>query len=65
MATLLAKRLDALEQMMGATASLAVGRVCPVCQASVALDDTGPCASHRPLRKAQQTIVVMFVRPAE
>ena len=61
---MLARRLDALEQMMGATDSLAIGRQCPSCNAHVALDDSGPCASHRPLLAAEQTIVVTFVAPA-
>ena len=65
MATLLAKRIDALEQMMGATDSLAIGRVCPDCQAHVVLDDAGPCASHRPLRSAEQVLLVSFVAPAK
>lgn len=61
----LLKRLEAIEAAMGAGISLAIGRVCPVCQAHVALDDSGPCASHRPLRSAEQTIVVTFVAPAK
>ena len=65
MATLLAKRIDALEQMMGATDSLAIGRQCPICGAAVELADVGPCQEHRPLRSAEQTILVIFVAPAK
>jgi hypothetical protein len=63
MATLLAKRIEALEAAMGGVDSLAIGRVCPDCQAHVVLDDAGPCASHRPLREAQQVLLVTFVDP--
>lgn len=63
MPSLLAKRIEALEQMMGATDSLAIGRQCPSCNAHVALDDAGPCQAHRLLREAQQTIVVTFRSP--
>lgn len=65
MPSLLAKRIEVLEQTMGGMATLAIGRQCPSCNAHVALDDTGPCASHRPLRAAEQTIVVTFVAPAK
>ena len=64
MATLLAKRIDALEQMMGATDSLAIGRQCRTCGAAVELTDVGPCQEHRPLREAEQVLLVPFVAPA-
>ena len=59
----LLKRLEAIEAAMGAGTSLAIGRVCPICQAPVALDDAEPCASHRPLREATQTLLVTFQSP--
>ena len=65
MPSLLAKRIEVLEQTMGGMATLAIGRQCQSCNAHVALDDSGPCASHRPLRSAEQTIVVTFVAPAK
>lgn len=63
MATLLAKRIDALEAAMGGADSLAIGRQCPICNAAVELADVGPCQEHRPLREALQTLLVTFHRP--
>lgn len=63
MPSLLKRRLEALEQAMGATDGLAIGRVCPGCQAHVALDDAGPCQAHRLLRAATQTLLVTFQSP--
>lgn len=65
MATLLAKRIKALEQTMGGVDSLAIGRRCSICGAAVELADTGPCQEHRPLRAATQTLLVTFVAPAK
>ena len=64
MATLLARRLDALEAAMGGAASLAIGRQCRTCGAAVELTDVGPCQEHRPLREAEQSLLVLFVAPA-
>lgn len=63
MATLLAKRIDALEAAMGGADSLAIGRQCLICNAAVELADVGPCQEHRPLREALQTLLVSFVAP--
>ena len=65
MATMLARRLDALEEMMGGADSLAIGRQCPICNAAVELTDVGPCQEHRPLREALRTLLVSFVAPAK
>lgn len=64
MASLLAKRLDALDAVLGTgTVGLAIGRACPICGAHVALDDSGPCPDHQPLREAEQKLLVIFVAP--
>ena len=64
MASLLARRLDALEAVLGTdTTGLAVGRVCSTCGAHLQLDDAGPCREHRPLREAELTLLAVFVSP--
>ena len=64
MPSLLAKRIEVLEQTMGGVATLAIGRVCRTCGAAVDLMDVGPCQEHRPLREAEQVLLVSFVAPA-
>lgn len=64
MPSLLAKRIEVLEQTMGGMATLAIGRQCRTCGAAVELTDVGPCQEHRPLREAEQVLLVSFVAPA-
>lgn len=64
MASLLAKRLEALESRLGLGEPVSVARVCPHCGAAVAFDDINPCDAHHPPREAATALLVAFIAPA-
>ena len=61
MASVLARRLEALEARLGLGEPISVARVCALCKAPVAFADDNPCADHRPPAEAATVLLVGFV----
>lgn len=61
MASLLAKRVAALEARLRLGEPVSVARVCALCKAPVAFADDNPCADHRPPAEAATVLLVGFV----
>jgi hypothetical protein len=62
MASVLQRRVEALEQAMGTGLMVAVGWTCPRCGEIAELGDL-ECGQHRPVPKAERIILVSFVDP--
>jgi hypothetical protein len=61
MASVLARRLEALEARLGMSEPVSVARVCALCKAPVAFADDNPCDAHRPPAEAATVLLVGFV----